>query len=73
MEIGNLPRKEFKLMILLMTQDLRKRMASIQEMFTRNLKEVMNKQTERDNILGEINSRITEAEGWISDLEDRMV
>ena len=48
-------------------------MASIQEMFTRNLKEVMNKQTERDNILGEINSRITEAEGWISDLEDRMV
>ena len=26
-----------------------------------------------NNTLEEINSRITEAEGWISDLEDRMV
>ena len=30
-------------------------------------------QTEMNNILEAINSRITEAEEWISDLEDRMV
>ena len=29
--------------------------------------------TEMKNTLEGINSRITEAEGWISDLEDRMV
>ena len=29
--------------------------------------------TEMKNTLEEINSRITEAEEWISDLEDRMV
>ena len=29
--------------------------------------------TERNNTLGRINSRITRAEEWISDLEDRMV
>ena len=29
--------------------------------------------TERKNTLEGINSRITEAEEWISDLEDRMV
>ena len=60
-------------MIMQMTQDLRKRMANMQEMFTRNIKELKNKHTEMNNIVGGIKCRETEAEGWISDLEDRMV
>ena len=41
-EIGNLPEKEFRIMIVKMIQDLRKRMEAkiekMQEMFTKDLK-----------------------------------
>ena len=50
MEIGNLPEKEFKIMIVKMIQDLRKRMEAkiekIQEMFTKDLEELEDKQTD---------------------------
>ena len=46
-------------------------MEKMQEMFTKYLEELKNKQM--NNTLEGINSRITEAEKWISDLEDRMV
>ena len=83
MEIGNLPEKEFRIMIVKMIQDLGKRMKAkikkMQEMFNKDLEE-LNKQTETNNTISEmnntlegINRRITEAEEWISDLEDRMV
>ena len=83
-EIGNRPQKEFRVMIIKMIQDLRKRMEArvekIQEMFNKDVKELKNKQTEMNSTITEmkntvegINSRITEAEEWISDLEDRMV
>jgi len=55
-----------------MIQDLRNRMEKMQEMFTKDLQELKNKQIEINNTLEGINSRITEAEEW-SDLEDRMV
>ena len=55
-----------------MIQDVRNRMEKMQEMFTKDLGEIKNKQTEMNNILEGINSSITEAE-QISDLEDRMV
>ena len=77
MEIGNLPEKEFRIMIVKMIQKLGKRMEAkigkVQEMFTKNLEELKNKQTEMNNTLSGINSRITEAEEQINDLEDRMV
>ena len=61
MEIGNLPEKEFKIMIVKMIQDLRKRMEAkiekIQEMFTKDLDELKNKQKEMNNTLEGINSR----------------
>ena len=83
MEIGNLPEKEFR-MIVKMIQDLRKRMEAkiekMQEMFNKDLEELKNKQTEMTNTITEmkttlegINSRITKTEERISDLEDRMV
>ena len=43
----------------------------MQEMFTKDLQELKTKQT--NNRLEGISSRITEAEEWIKDLEDRMV
>ena len=42
-------------------------------MFTKDLEEVKNKQTEMNNTLEGINNRITEAEDQMSDLKDRMV
>ena len=78
MEIGNLPEKEFRTVIVKMIQDLGKRMeAKIekrQEMFIKDLQEIRkNKQTEMNNTLEGIHGIITEAEESINDLEDRMV
>ena len=43
----------------------------MQEVFTKDLEDLKNKQM--NNTLEGINSRITEAEEWISDLEDSMM
>ena len=55
MEIGNLSEKEFRITIVKMIQDLGKRMEAkiekIQEMFTKDLEELKNKQTEMKNTL----------------------
>ena len=52
-EIGNLPEKEFRVMIGKMIQDLRKRMEAkfekLQEMFNKDLEELKNRQTEMNN------------------------
>ena len=72
-EIGNLPEKEFRIMIVKMIQDLGKTMEKMQEMFVKDLEELKNKQAEMNNTLEGINSTITEAEEWINNLEDRMV
>ena len=62
-EIGNLPEKEFRIMIVKMVQNLGKRMEAkigeMQEMFTKDLEELKNKQTEMNNTLEGINNRIT--------------
>ena len=60
-------------MIVKMVQDLGNRMDKMQEMFTKNLEQLKNKQTEMNNTLERINSRITEAEEWICKLEDIMM
>ena len=54
-------------------QDLGKRMEKMQEIFTKDLEELKNRQTKMNKTLEGINSRITEAEKWVSGLEDRMV
>ena len=79
-EIGSLPEKEFRVMIVKLIQNLGNRMEKIKEMFNKDLEEVKSKQTmmnntenETKNSLEGINSRITEAEERISDLEDKIV
>ena len=76
-DIGNLPEKEFRIIIVNKIQDLQKRMETkfekMQEIFTKDLQELKKKQTEMKNTLEGINIRITETEEQINDLEDRMV
>ena len=49
-EIGNLPENKFRIMIVMMIQDLRKRMEAkmekMQEMFNKDLEELKNKHLE---------------------------
>ena len=83
-EIGSLPEKEFRVMVIKMIQDLGNRMEAqikkIQEMLNKDLEELKSKQTVMNNTITEIkntvegiNTRITEAEERISELEDRIV
>ena len=79
-EIGSLPEKEFRVMIVKMIQNLGNRMEKIKETFNKDLEELKIKQTMMNNTLNEIknslegnNKRITEAEERISDLEDKIV
>ena len=79
-EIGKLPEKEFRIMIVKMIKNLENRMHQMQESINKDLEEWKNKHTETKNMIPEIkntlegiNSRISEAEEWISELEDKMV
>ena len=79
-EIGILPEKEFRVMIVKMIQNLGNRMEKIQETFKKDLEELKGKQTMMNNTINEIknslegiSSRITEAEERISDLEDKVL
>ena len=89
-EIGSLPEKEFRIMIVKMIQNLENKMElqmhrletkikKMQEMFNKDLEEIKKKSI-NNNAIAEIkntvegtNSRITEAEERISEVEDRMV
>ena len=42
-------------------------------MFTKDLQVLKSKHTEMNDTLEGINSKITEAEAWINDLEDRLL
>ena len=79
-EIGSLPEREFRKMIVKLIQNLGNRMEKTQETFNKELEELKRKQTVMNNTINEtknslegIKSRITEAEEWISDLEDKIL
>ena len=48
-----------------------KTVEKMRNMFVKDLQELKNKHTKMNNTLEGINSRITEAEEWVNDLEDR--
>ena len=79
-EIGKLPEKEFRIMIVKMIKNLENRMGKMQESINKDLEELKNKHTKANNTITEIkntlegfNSRISEAEERISELEDEIV
>ena len=78
-EIGKLPEKEFRIMIVKMIKNLENKMEKMQESINKDL-ELKNKHTETKNAITEIkntlegiNSRISEAEERIRELEYKMV
>ena len=68
-EIGKLPEKEFRIMIVKIIKNLENKMEKIQESINKDLEELKNKHTEANNTITEtknilegINSIISEAE-----------
>ena len=68
-EIGKLPEKEFRIMIVKVIKNLENKMKKIQESINKHLEELKNKHTETKNTITEIkntlqgiNSRISETE-----------
>ena len=53
-EIGSLPAKEFRVMIVKMIQNLGNRIEKIQETFNKDLEELKSKQTMMNNTINEI-------------------
>ena len=90
-EIGNLPEKELRIMVIKMFQNLENKMElqinsletkieKMQDMFNKYLEEIKKNQLKMNNTINEIKntlegtiSRITEREGRISEVEDKMV
>ena len=75
-EIGKLPEKEFRIMIVKMIKHLEHKMEKMQESINKDLEELKNKHTETNttiteirNILEGINSIISKAEEQISELK----
>ena len=68
-EIGKLPEKELRIMIVKNIKNLENKMEKVQELINKDLEELKNKHTETNNTITEIkntlegiNSRISEAE-----------
>ena len=68
-EIGKLPEKEFRIMIVKIIRNLENKMEKMQESINKDLEELKNKHAETNNTITEIksilegiNSRIPEAE-----------
>jgi len=79
-EIGKLPEKEFRIMIVKMIKTLENKMEKMQDSINQDPEELKNKHAETNhtiieikNILEGINSRLSEGEEQISELEDKMV
>ena len=53
-EIGSLPEKEFRVMIVKIIQKLGNRMEKIQETFNKDLEELMSKQTKMNNTINKL-------------------
>ena len=53
-EIGKLPEKEFRIMIVKLIQNLENKMEKMQESIHKDLEEIKNKYTETNNTITEI-------------------
>ena len=60
-EIGKLPEKEFRIMIVKMIKNLENKMEKMQESINKDLKELKNKHIETNNTITEIKNTLEES------------
>ena len=70
-EIGKLPGKEFRIMIVQMTKNLENKMEKMQESINKDLEELKNKHTETNNTIIEIKNTLEGINSRISEGEER--
>ena len=66
-EIGKLPKKEFRIIIVKVIQNLEKRMEKMQESINKDLGELKNKHTETNNTITEIKNTLEGINSIISE------
>ena len=69
-EIGKLPEKEFRIMIVKMIKNLENKMEKMQESFNKNLEELKNKHTETNNTITEIKNTLEGIKSRVSEAEE---
>ena len=69
-EIGSLPEKEFRIMIVKMIKNLENKMKKMQESINKDLEELKNKHTETNNIITEIKTNLEGINSRISEVEE---
>ena len=69
-EIGELPEKEFRIMIAKMIKNLESKMEKMQESINKDLEELMNKYTETNNTIIEIKNTLEGINSSISEAEE---
>ena len=76
-EVGKLPEKEFRIMIVKMTKNLENKMEKVKESINKNLKELKNKYAEIDRTITDIkntetNNTITEPKNTLEGINSRI-
>ena len=69
-EIGKLPEKEFRIMIVKMIKNLENRMEKMQESTNKDLEELKNKHIETNNKIIEIKNTLEGINSRISEVEE---
>ena len=72
-EIGKLPEKESRVMIVKMIQNVGNRMEKTQETFKKDLEELKSKQTMMNNTINEIKNSLEYISSRITDAEKRIL
>ena len=69
-EIGKLPEKEFRIMIVKMIRNLEHKMEKMQESINKDLEELKNKHLETNNTITEIKNTLEGVSSRISEAEE---
>ena len=69
-EIGNLPEKKFRIMIVKMIKNLENKIEKMQESINKDLEELKNKHTEINNTITEIKNTLEGINSSISEAEE---
>ena len=69
-EIGKLPKKEFRMIIVKTIKNLENKMEKMQESINKDLEELKNKHTETNNIITEIKNTLKGIKSRIAEVEE---
>ena len=72
-EIGKLPEKEFRIMIVKMIRNLENKMEKLQESINKDLEELKNKHTEKNKTITEIKNTVEGINSRISEQTNKSV